>query len=130
LLTQASLVIKQKEFGMLEALALAVAATPSVRHYEHEAYAAHCVPKGPRVFARKRDLPAGALAALGMVMAEAGGAFQVTDAGPVSNLPDRRFVSARQTGCTITLRYEKGGYAHTFETTKVTYGNGRWSRMP
>ena len=112
---------------MLEALALAVSAAPPA-NYGRGADSAQCAPTAGRVFARKRDLPAGVLAALGTAMAEAGGAFRVTDAGPVSNLPDRRFVSARQTGCTITLRYEKGGYAHTFETMRLTYALGKWSR--
>ncbi|MDB5724186.1 MAG: hypothetical protein JWQ16_940 [Novosphingobium sp.] len=115
---------------MLEALALAFAASPSASHREQRPVAAQCVSTGSRVIARKRDLPLGAAAALGMPMAEAGGAFKVTDAGPISDLPDRRFVSARQTGCTIALRYEKGGYAHTFETMSLSYQNGRWSRTP
>ena len=86
-----------------------------------------CIGTGSRSFARKRDLPAGVERALGGAMAEAGQPFLVSDAGPVSALPDRRFVSARQTGCSLVLRYEKGGYAHFFDTVSVTYAHGRWT---
>jgi hypothetical protein len=81
-----------------------------------------------RTFARKADVPAGAMAVFGGDMAEVGSDFQMTDAGPVSDLPGRRFVSARQTGCTISLRYEQGGIAHTFETVELTFGQGQWTK--
>ena len=73
-----------------------------------------------RIYSRKRDLPIGAEKSLGARMAEAGQPFRVTDAGPVSNLPDLRFVSARQSHCTITLRYEKGGKDAAL--THIDYG--------
>lgn len=97
---------------------------------------AAAVAKGPaqlcphlvRDYARKADLPAGARRIL-PAMAERGGRFNVTDAiGPDDrNLPFARFISARQSGCTLSVRYEYGGIAHGFATALLEQRRGRWA---
>ena len=60
-------------------------------------------------------------------MAERGAPFEVSDAvGPGPLLPFARFISARQTGCTLEIRYEHGGIAHMFETAILRYQARRW----
>jgi hypothetical protein len=93
------------------------------------------VAKGPaqlcphlvRDYARKADLPAGARAVL-FPMAERGGRFTVTDViGPDEhNLPSTRFISARQSGCTLSIRYEYGGIAHGFATALLAQRGRGW----
>lgn len=79
-----------------------------------------CTLRGVHVYARKADVPRGALAALGIPMAERGARFQATDDIMVGeNLPPTRFVSARLDGCTLTIRYERGGIAHTWNTAVI-----------
>jgi hypothetical protein len=80
-----------------------------------------------RDYARKADLPAGARAIL-FPMAERGGRFTVTDViGPDEhNLPSTRFISARQSGCTLSIRYEYGGIAHGFATASLERRGGAW----
>jgi hypothetical protein len=80
-----------------------------------------------RDYARKADLPAGARAIL-FPMAERGGRFTVTDViGPDErNLPSTRFISARQSGCALSIRYEYGGIAHGFATALLEQQGGRW----
>lgn len=76
-----------------------------------------CPFHGLRLFGRMAELPAFAVRALGFPMAERGARWEVGDAiGPGPRLPSARFVSARQTGCTLEIRYEHGGIAHTWET--------------
>lgn len=83
-----------------------------------------------RDFARKADLPAGARAIL-FPMAERGGRFAVTDViGPDQrNLPSTRFISARQSGCTLSIRYEYGGIAHGFATALLEQRGARWTLL-
>jgi hypothetical protein len=80
-----------------------------------------------RDYARKADLPAGARAVL-PVMAERGGRFNVTDVvGPNDrNLPFTRFISARQSGCALSVRYEYGGIAHGFATALLEQRGPVW----
>lgn len=80
-----------------------------------------------RDYARKADLPAGARARL-FPMAERGGRFAVTDViGPDErNLPSTRFISARQSGCTLSIRYEFGGIAHGFATALLEQRGRGW----
>lgn len=80
-----------------------------------------------RDYARKADLPAAARAVL-PAMAERGGRFNVTDAiGPDDrNLPFNRFISARQTGCTLSVHYEYGGIAHGFATALLEQRGRAW----
>ena len=83
-----------------------------------------------RDFAHKADLPAGARAIL-FPMAERGGRFAVTDViGPDErNLPSTRFISARQSGCTLSIRYEYGGIAHGFATALLEQRGARWTLL-
>ncbi len=80
-----------------------------------------------RDYARKADLPAGARAVL-FPMAERGGRFAVTDViGPDErNLPSTRFISARQRGCSLSIRYEFGGIAHGFATALLEQNGRAW----
>ncbi len=80
-----------------------------------------------QTYVRKADLPAGALALL-PPMAERGGRFNVTDdIGPgEEHLPFARFISARLTGCTLSVRYEYGGYVHGFATAVLERRGGAW----
>jgi hypothetical protein len=80
-----------------------------------------------RDYARKAELPAGARALL-PAMAERGGRFNVSDAiGPGGlNLPFNRFISARQSGCTLSVRYEYGGIAHGFATALLEQRGRAW----
>ena len=84
-----------------------------------------CLPFS-RNYARLADLPAGAAAALGFPIAERGAPWNATDViEPGRRLPFDRFVSAQGGGCTLTIRYEHGGIAHSFETaTLVRRGEG------
>jgi hypothetical protein len=96
---------------------------------------APAVAKGPaqlcphlvRLYASKAELPPGARALL-PPMAERGGRFNVTDdIGPgEERLPFARFVSARQAGCTLSVRYEYGGIAHGFATALLEQRGRAW----
>ena len=87
----------------------------------------HICPHLVRDYARKADLPAGARAVL-FPMAERGGRFTVTDViGPDErNLPSTRFISARQSSCTLSIRYEYGGFAHGFATALLEQRGRDW----
>ena len=86
-----------------------------------------CRLHGTRNFQRKADLPGGSAAALGFPMAERGAPFQATDViGPGPRLPGTRFVVARLTNCTLAIRYERGGIAHTWETAILQLRGNRW----
>ena len=86
-----------------------------------------CPLHGSRAFQRKAELPAGAAAALGFAMAERGAPFQATDdIAPGPRLPGARFVAARQTGCRLAIRYERGGIAHTWQTAVLELRGNRW----
>lgn len=80
-----------------------------------------------RTYPSKAALPAGARAVL-FPMAERGGRFAVADViGPNErNLPAARFVSARQSGCWLNIRYEYGGIAHGFATAVLELRGGVW----
>ena len=84
-------------------------------------------PQLARDYARQADLPAGARAVL-PAMAERGGRFNVSDAiGPNDrNLPFNRFISARQRGCALSVRYEFGGIAHGFATALLAQRGRTW----
>ncbi len=87
-----------------------------------------CPLTGSQNYARKAELPAAAVAALGFPMAERGQRFQVTDViMPGPRLPATRFISARRTGCTIALRYEQGGIAHSYETAVLERRGNAWT---
>ena len=86
-----------------------------------------CALHGTHNFQRKADLPAGAAAALGFPMAERGAPFQATDViMPGPRLPAARFVAARLTNCTLVIRYEHGGIAHTWETAVLERRGSGW----
>ena len=91
---------------------------------------ARLCPHLARNFARTIELPAGALALLPR-MAERGGRFNVTDDIDVSeaHLPFARFISARQAGCTLSVRYEYGGYVHGFATALLEQRGRAWVLM-
>jgi hypothetical protein len=86
-----------------------------------------CLPFS-RTYARLADLPSGAAAALGFPIAERGARWNATDAvGPGPLLPFARFISAQGGGCTLTIRYEHGGIAHSFETATLERRGVRWA---
>lgn len=98
----------------------AVAATPAL------AAPAQICPHLARNFARKADLPAGARDIL-FPMAERGQPFQVSDViRPGPRLPFSRFISARQTGCSLSIRYEYGGIAHGVATALLEQRGRAW----
>ena len=80
-----------------------------------------------RAYGRKAELPAGARAVL-PPMAERGGRFNATDVvGPNErNLPFARFISARQSGCMLSVRYEYGGIAHGYAIALLELRGTRW----
>jgi len=80
-----------------------------------------------RTYAHKADLPAGARAVL-FPMAERGGRFNVSDAISYEDrdLPFARFISARQSGCVLNIRYEYGGIGHGFATASLELRGGVW----
>jgi hypothetical protein len=81
-----------------------------------------------RAYARLADLPSGAVAALGFPIAERGARWNASDAvGPGPLLPFARFISARGGGCTLVIRYEHGGIAHSYETATLALRGGRWT---
>lgn len=85
-----------------------------------------CIGRQVVAFDRLARLPAGARAALG-AMAERGGRWEPGDAlGPGPQLPSRRFISARQSGCTLVVRYEQGGIAHYQRNAVLTLRGNRW----
>lgn len=91
------------------------------------AAAAPACPRVARDYVRKADLPAGARAAL-FPMAERGGRFmQTDDIGPgEDHLPFARFISARQSGCSLRVRYEYGGYVQGVATALLELRGGAW----
>lgn len=76
-------------------------------------------------YARFKDLPAASRAAI-PPMAERGASFQATDVIMGRPLPGRRFVSASQSGCRITLRFEYGGIARGTGTMILERRKGAW----
>lgn len=109
---------------LFASLLLAAAFTPAVAPAKGPA---QLCPHLVRDYARKADLPAGARAAL-PAMAERGGRFNVTDAISAEdrNLPFARFIAARQSGCSLSVRYEYGGFAHGFATALLERRGGVW----
>jgi hypothetical protein len=109
---------------LLAATALAFAPTPALAKGGGFACPFH----GVRSYARKAELPRGALAALGhMAMAERGAPWNASDdVGPGPMLPFARFISARQQGCTLALSYEQGGIAHFYETAIIERRASGW----
>lgn len=79
-------------------------------------------------YARFRDLPAESRVAV-PAMAERGAPFQVTDTIMGERLPGRRFVSARQIGCRIEIKFEYGGIAHGFGIMTLERCNGVWKMV-
>jgi len=85
-----------------------------------------CLPFS-RNYARLAELPPGAAAALGFPIAERGAPWNASDAvrpGPL--LPFARFISAQGGGCTLTIHYEHGGIAHSFETATLERRGVQW----
>lgn len=92
-----------------------------------EAMGRLCLPFS-RIYPRLADLPAGAAAALGFPIAERGAPWNATDVvRPGPRLPFTRFISARGGGCTLTIRYEHGGIAHSYETATLTRRQEGWA---
>jgi hypothetical protein len=79
-----------------------------------------------RAYARLADLPPGAVAALGFAIAERDAPWNATDVLH-PGLPRARFISARGGGCTLTIRYEHGGIAHSYESATLALRGGRWT---
>lgn len=87
-----------------------------------------CAQSGTRTIARKADLPAGALEALALPMAERGARWQATDMiEPGARLPGTRFILARLRGCHLAIRYERGGIAHTYHTAVLERRSNGWA---
>ena len=108
-------------------LLAALIATPSAAYPAATKGGPACSVHGNWAFPLKANLPRGAEAALGFPMAERGQPFEVSDdVGPGPLLPFARFISARQHDCTLEIRYEHGGIAHTFETALLQYQGRRW----
>jgi hypothetical protein len=85
-----------------------------------------CLPFS-RNYARLADLPAGAAAALGFPIAERGAPWNATDVvRPGPRLPFARFISAQGGGCTLTIRYERGGIAHSYDTMTLSRRQEGW----
>ena len=85
-------------------------------------------PHFSRTYARLAELPPGAAAALGFPIAERGAPWNATDAirpGPL--LPFARFISAEGGGCRLTIRYEHGGIAHSYETATLVRRARGWA---
>ena len=102
---------------------LALAALPACANAKGPACPFH----GSGTFQRKADLPHGAAAALGFPMAERGTPFQATDViMPGPRLPAARFVTARLANCTLAIRYEQGGIAHTWQTAILERRGNAW----
>ena len=114
--------MKRLLFPLLLAAALAPLPTPA------SAKGPQLCPHLVRAYAHKADLPAGARALL-PPMAERGGRFNATDVvGPEERrLPVARFISARQAGCTLSVRYEYGGIAHGFATALLEQRGRTWA---
>jgi hypothetical protein len=47
--------------------------------------------------------------------------------GPGPRLPFARFISAEGGGCTLTIRYEHGGIAHSYETAILARHSQGWT---
>jgi hypothetical protein len=85
-----------------------------------------CIGRRINAIDRLARLPADARTTLG-AMAERGGRWEPGDAlGPAPRPPSRRFISARQTGCTLVVRYEQGGIAHHVRSAILTLRGTRW----
>jgi len=87
-------------------------------------------PRFARFYPRLADLPAGAAAALGFPIAERGAPWNATDVvrpGPM--LPFARFISAQGRGCLLTISYEHGGIAHSFERATLERRGRGWARV-
>jgi len=109
---------------ILVPLALMVAA-PAAAYVPKDGPA--CTVHGAWAFPRKANLPGGAEAALGFVMAERGAPWEVSDSvGPGPLLPFARFISAHQTDCLLEIRYEHGGIAHSYETATLNRDEHGW----
>jgi len=86
-----------------------------------------CLPFS-RTYARLADLPAGAAAALGFPIAERGAPWNATDViEPGRRLPFDRFISAQGGGCSLTIRYEHGGIAHTYQSATLARTEQGWA---
>jgi hypothetical protein len=110
---------------LLALLALPAAQVPA------DAKGGGACPHFTRNYARLADLPRGAAAALGFPIAERGAPWNATDdVGPGPLLPFARFISAQGGGCALTIRYERGGIAHSFETATLALRAGRWILQP
>jgi hypothetical protein len=104
-------------------LLLLMALTAPIRA---EAMGRLCLPFS-RTYARVADLPDGAAAALGFSIAERGARWNATDVvHPGPRLPFARFISAQGGGCTLTIRYERGGIAHSYETATLSRRQEGW----
>ena len=80
-----------------------------------------------RTYNRLAELPDGVAAALGFPIAERGARWNATDViGPGPRLPFARFISAQGGGCTLTVRYEHGGIAHSYETATLSRREQGW----
>jgi len=102
-------------------LAAALAPLPAAARGGHL-----CLPF-TRNYAYLRELPDGAAAALGFPIAERGARWNVGDAvAPGPMLPFARFISAQGGGCSLTVRYEHGGIAHTYETATLLRDEHGW----
>jgi hypothetical protein len=109
-----------RKTGWLLILAAAIAPASA------EAKGRLCLPFS-RNYARLADLPAGAAAALGFPIAERGARWNATDVvGPGPRLPFARFISAQGGGCTLTIRYERGGIAHSFNVATLSRREQGW----
>jgi len=84
-----------------------------------------CGKQDKESYRRKADLPVGAIEAMGVAIAEKGGAYQRGDV-MVRGLPLYRFVSATRSGCSLSIAYERGGFTHHSGEFLLSRTDGIW----
>lgn len=86
---------------------------------------ASCGKQDRESYRRKADLPAGAIEATGVAIAERGEAYQRGDV-MVRGLPLYRFVSATRLGCQLRIAYEHGGFVQQRGGFSLSREHGAW----
>ena|SRR3990167_4703596 len=88
--------------------------------------ASECALKERQTYARMADLPADAMAALKVRMAEKGAPYQRSDVMLHPNLPLYQFLRADRTGCRLRIEYLKGGFLLQSGAFLLKQSNGKW----
>jgi hypothetical protein len=93
-----------------------------------------CIDSSTTFFKRRADLPRPVLNLINKYgpMADAGEPFEISDAHVADEpvLPSQRFISARQSGCDLTINYEFGGRAHGFGYILLHQIGSDWTVLP